>query len=328
MKMTHKIIIIMLLLTLFAYGVESLVPSLGSSIVALISGMLVGQWLPPQNVSKKLSNALLKYGIILLGFGLSFAKLQSVGIVSYGVIIPVIMIAFIIALSIGKFFNIPIGARTLVAMGTAICGGSAIAAAAPIIEAEDDEIAFSITTIFLYNMLALVVFPILGQLLHLNDIQFGMFAGAAVNDTSSVVATGFAFSETAGSIATVVKMARTLMIVPICLGLLYTRIRRHSEQTFSLKTVHQLFPSFIAWFLLAVTITSIIPIPATILATIKQLTRISMTTALVGVGLSVNLRQLHKAGLQSILLGGITWLAVIGISLIMIFALHIGHSIF
>lgn len=324
MKTNHQTILIILFLTLFAYGLERLIPSFGSSITALITGMIAGQWLPEQTTSKKISGTLLKYGIILLGFGLSFAKLQLVGLASYAVILPVIAISFIVALSVGKLFNIPIGARTLVAMGTAICGGSAIAAAAPIIEAEDDDIAFSISAVFLYNMLALVVFPLLGQLLHLNDVQFGVFAGAAVNDTSSVVATGFAFSDTAGSIATVVKMARTLMIVPVCLALLYTRIRRHSGQTMNWQTIRQLFPSFIAWFLLAVTITSVIPIPQHILSVIKLLSRITMTAALVGVGLSVDLRKLRKTGLQSLGLGGVTWVAVMTMSLLMIYFLRIG----
>ena len=207
----------------------------------------------------------------------------------------------------------------LVGMGTAICGGSAIAAAAPIVEAEDSEIAFAITTIFLYNTLALFLFPLLGAWLGYGDQSFGLFAGAAINDTSSVVAAGFAFSEAAGTTATIVKMARTLLIVPVCLGLVGAHYQQASAQLadgqgaqVSLwSQARRLFPSFIAYFLLAVLASSLLPLPAWLLDSFKLLARLTMIAALAGVGLAVDLRQLRRAGSQSILLGGLCWALVI-----------------
>ena len=207
----------------------------------------------------------------------------------------------------------------LVGMGTAICGGSAIAAAAPIVEAEDSEIAFAITTIFLYNTLALFLFPLLGAWLGYGDQSFGLFAGAAINDTSSVVAAGFAFSDAAGTTATIVKMARTLLIVPVCLGLVGARYHQASAQLADDQgtkvglwaQARHLFPSFIAYFLLAVLASSLLPLPTWLLAGFKLLARLTMIAALAGVGLAVDLRQLRRAGSQSIILGGFCWALVI-----------------
>ena len=206
-----------LIITALAYAIESLVPALGASMLAIVLGMALSAWRPPASTkpAKQISGQLLKIGIVFLGFGLSFAKLQAVGLKVYLVLIPVVAVALLSARYLGRWMGIESRSALLVGMGTAICGGSAIAAAAPIVEAEDSEIAFAITTIFLYNTLALFLFPLLGAWLGYGDQNFGLFAGAAINDTSSVVAAGFAFSEAAGTTATIVKMARTLLIVPV-----------------------------------------------------------------------------------------------------------------
>ena len=186
-------------------------------------------------------------------------------------------------------------------------------------EAEDSEIAFSITTIFLYNTLALFLFPLLGAWLGYGDQSFGIFAGAAINDTSSVVAAGFDFSEAAGTTGTIVKMARTLLIVPVCLGLVGARYKQASAQLVDGQRAQvslgaqarRLFPSFIAYFLLAVLASSLLPLPAWLLDGFKLLARLTMIAALAGVGLAVDLRQLRRAGSQSIILGGLCWALVI-----------------
>ena len=306
-------------ITLLAYLIERLIPALGSSISALLLGMIIGYYLTPPSHTKKISSDLLKYGIILLGFGLSFAKLQSVGFKIYLVLIPIVIGSFAIAYLSGHFLKIAPKSRLLIGIGTAICGGSAIAAASPIIEAEDNEIAFSITTIFIYNMLALFVFPVLGYWLGYGDTAFGVFAGSAINDTSSVVAAGFAYSDAAGTLATIVKMARTLLIVPACIGLIYTRYLQAKQHNPNAKLdfhqIKKIFPTFILWFLLAVVITSILPLGTDVLHWIKLAARVTMTAALAGIGLSVDLHHLRTAGVQSLVLGGITWIGVILISI-------------
>lgn len=323
-----------LIITALAYAIESLVPALGASMLAILLGMALSAWRPPASTkpAKQISGQLLKIGIVFLGFGLSFAKLQAVGLKVYLVLIPVVAVALLSARYLGRWMGIESRSALLVGMGTAICGGSAIAAAAPIVEAEDSEIAFAITTIFLYNTLALFLFPLLGAWLGYGDQSFGLFAGAAINDTSSVVAAGFAFSEAAGTTATIVKMARTLLIVPVCLGLVGARYQQASAQLANGQGAHQvslwaqarrLFPSFIAYFLLAVLASSLLPIPAWLLASFKLLARLTMIAALAGVGLAVDLRQLRRAGSQSIILGGFCWALVIATASL---AIHFFYS--
>lgn len=211
--------------------------------------------------------------------------------------------------------------RLLLGMGTAICGGSAIATAAPIIDAEDDAIAMSLTTVFWYNLLALFVFPFLGELLHYSALQFGIFAGAAINDTSSVVAAGFEHSDVAGDIATITKLVRTVIIVPVSLILLLWQIRRsvvHSNQKISFKVVIRLVPSFIYGFLASILLATLLPLPETFVTGIKDLSKIIMTAALVAIGLTIEGSQFKKAGFRPILLGGITWSAVILVAILLI----------
>lgn len=323
-----------LIITALSYAIESLVPALGASMLAIVLGMALSAWRPPASTkpAKQISGQLLKIGIVFLGFGLSFAKLQAVGLKVYLVLIPVVAVALLSARYLGRWMGIGSRSALLVGMGTAICGGSAIAAAAPIVEAEDSEIAFAITTIFLYNTLALFLFPLLGAWLGYGDQSFGLFAGAAINDTSSVVAAGFAFSEAAGTTATIVKMARTLLIVPVCLGLVVARYQQASAQLADGQGAHQvslweqarrLFPSFIAYFLLAVLASSLLPLPAWLLDGFKLLARLTMIAALAGVGLAVDLRQLRRAGSQSILLGGLCWALVIATASL---AIHFFYS--
>lgn len=311
--------------TALAYVIGQQFPLVGSSLSAILIGALVAHS-PLRthlqlNGFKRISSQLLKYGIIVLGLTLSFTTLSGIGSQALVVILPVIAISFLTAITIGHLLHVKMDSRLLVGVGTAICGGSAIAAAAPIIEAEEDDIAFAIATIFLFNIMALFVFPVVGAWLGYNDVQFGVFAGSAINDTSSVVAAGFAFSEQAGEIATVVKLVRTLMIVPACIGLIlfrYRTLHQTSGNKLSLEQVRSIVPQFVIWFILAVIVATFVPIPTDVTHGLKQVARIMMTMALAAVGLSLNFKQLRTAGLPAILLGGITWLAVILISIVMI----------
>lgn len=306
----------LLAITLVAYFIEHQLPLVGSSISAILLGTIVAhspiRSTLDTSLIKSTSGSLLKVAIVFFGVNLSFSTLSGIGFQSLIVTLPLMAIAFATAFLVGEWFRIPLNTRLLIGAGTAICGGSAIAATAPIVEAEDDDIAFSIATIFIFNLAALFVFPVVGQWLGYSDMQFGIFAGTAINDTSSVVAAGFAFSEEAGSIATVVKLVRTLMIVPMCLLLIYHRYRAvRSAQTPSLRDVKRIIPQFIVWFVVAVIIATIVKLPSMWISHIKFISRFMMTMALAAVGLSLNFKQLRTAGATSILLGGITWFAVI-----------------
>ena len=154
-----------------------------------------------------------------MGFSLPIATVASTGLSSLKISLPTITVAFLAAMIFGKVFHLKSHLRTLIGFGTAICGGSAIAAAAPIIEADEEEIALSMSTIFFFNILAVFIFPVLGHVWHMSNFQFGLWSGTAINDTSSVVAAAFSYSKAAGEMATIVKLTRALMIVPVCFGL-------------------------------------------------------------------------------------------------------------
>ena len=194
-------------------------------------------------------------------------------------------------------------------LGTGICGGSAIVAVAPIVEAEDGEIAFAISTVFLFNVVAVLLFPLLGRLLHMTDTGFGLWAGTAINDTSSVVAAGYSFSQAAGTYATITKLARTTMIVPVALGFAFARTRScgASGQPVCLR---QIFPWFILAFLAAAVLNSVGAFGHVLPAHLSDAGRLLICVALAGVGLGTNLRHLVQTGPRPILLGLLIWAGV------------------
>ena len=198
--------------------------------------------------------------------------------------------------------------RVLIGVGTAICGGSAIAAASSAIQADDQDISYSISTIFLFNVIAVFLFPPLGHLLGLSDTGFGMWAGTAINDTSSVVAASYAFSNAAGNFATVVKLTRSLMIVPVTLvlAIAYARMNNH-KNAFSFAKV---FPWFVVGFLLAAIVTSLGFIPSGIAHSLALTGKFLIMTAMAAIGLNTNIQKFITAGPRALLLGGVTWLGV------------------
>ena len=307
-------IVLCIAIAIAATCIGNFAPIVGSMVVSILIGIIVGNTMntEPYNAGIKFSGKkLLQYAIILMGFTLSFKSAVQLGISSFPLIITSIVAALLVSYILGSYLGINTRIKTLIGVGTAICGGSAIAAASPIIKAKDEEIAFSITTIFLFNIIAVFIFPPLGHLLHFSDTGFGYFAGTAINDTSSVVAAGYAYSTSAGDTATIVKLVRALMIVPICLILVALQ---SSKDDFNIK---QVFPWFILYFFLASVFASIVPIPHEAVKTIKVLSNFLMCTALAGIGLSVNLPKFFKIGSKPIALGAVTWMVVIMMSLIM-----------
>ena len=204
-------------------------------------------------------------------------------------------------------------------VGTSICGGSAIAATAPVIDADDREVAYSISTIFLFNILAVFLFPAMGRAFGMTDQGFGMWAGTAINDTSSVVAAGYAFSDAAGDFATIVKLTRTLMIIPITLVLAFwrtTRVKRAGgaeENSFSLKRI---FPWFVIGFLVAAVLNSTGIFPTALMGALNWLGKFGIMVAMAGIGLNTNVKSLFKNGLRPISLGLCCWIAVAAVSLV------------
>ncbi|MFI3212355.1 MAG: putative sulfate exporter family transporter [Eubacteriales bacterium] len=233
-----------LMIAFCAQFIEGLLPIhlIGASVIALFIGMIINSIVDVSILkagTKFTSKKILKFAIILLGASLSIQTILTVGSLSLAVMCFTLLTCFGGGYFIGKALGLDWKLSNLISAGTGICGGSAIAAIAPVIDAEDTEIAYAMSATFIFDMIMIVAFPIMGHLLSLNDMAYGLWAGTAVNDTSSVVAAGYAYSEAAGDFATMVKLTRTLAIIPTVLVFAYINIRLKQkenvtrQQTFS-----------------------------------------------------------------------------------------------
>lgn len=317
-------VILCSIIAVIATLLGQLFPIIGGIIFSIILGIIISNTikLPDQYQPgiKFASKKILQYAIIVMGFTLNLRVVVEMGLSSLPITLTTITAALLTSLWLGKVMNIGENIRTLIGVGTAICGGSAIAAASPIVDAKEDEVAFSLSTIFLFNIIAVFIFPVIGHTIGLSDIGFGHFAGTAINDTSSVVAAGYAYSETAGDTATIIKLVRALMIIPVCLILVMVQLKKSEKRAFSIKKV---FPWFILYFFLASVVTSIINLPEAIISYIKMLSTFMISIAMAGIGLSVSIKQFRSIGIKPVLLGASVWFVVAGISLIMQWLLNI-----
>lgn len=306
---------------LCAMFLGTLFPIIGSSVFALILGILLNELTNlPENSRPGLNwsgKKLLQYSIIFMGFSLPIETVASTGLSSLKISLPTITVAFLAAIIFGKVFHLKSHLRTLIGFGTAICGGSAIAAAAPIIEADEEEIALSMSTIFFFNILAVFIFPVLGHIWHMSNFHFGLWSGTAINDTSSVVAAAFSYSKAAGEMATIVKLTRALMIVPVCLGLIGLKLYRTKQQGSKKGILKKIVPWFIIWFIVASLLSSIGLVPKAVIPYLKEISQLFMAMALVGIGSKVSWKQFRSAGSAPLLVGLIAWFCVAGSSLIL-----------
>ena len=296
-----------------------LLPLIGSSVLAIVFGIVLNNSMKlPAAFKEGLSYSgkkLLQYSIIFLGFAMSIGQVSETGISSLRISLITILIAFLAAYLAGRFFKMNRVLTILIGFGTAICGGSAIAAASPILEADEEEIALSISTIFFFNILAVFIFPFLGHLLQMSDAFFGTWAGTAINDTSSVVAAGYTYSQSAGDLATIVKLSRALMIVPACLLFAAYRYIK-SKQSAQKTNLKQIFPWFIAWFVLASLVSSLGFLPAAVIPYTKFISQWLMAMALAAIGAKVSFKQFKQAGAAPLLTGAFAWFCVAVSSLI------------
>ncbi|MBV7276864.1 YeiH family putative sulfate export transporter [Clostridium sp. PL3] len=271
------------------------------------------------------SKKILQYAIVLLGFGMNLFQIFKVGSQSLLIIVSTISTSLIVSYAISKLMKLPSNVSILVGVGSSICGGSAIAATAPVIDAADEDIAKSISVIFLFNVIAAFLFPILGNLLGLNNIGFGMFAGTAINDTSSVVAAGQTWASAHGNdlalnYATIVKLTRTLAIIPITLILALYRSKNNSNTTVKLSKI---FPWFILFFLLAAIISTLFSINPNIIKTLTEAGKFFIIMAMTAIGLNTNIIKLIKTGGKPIIMGLCCWISIAFVSLLMQHLLHI-----
>ena len=297
---------------------------IGGPVFGILFGLILSGIRKPAEIKKGVgicSKKVLQGSIILIGFGLNMQSVLAVGKQSIVVMICTITVSLLVAVLIGKALKVPSNTRTLIGVGTSICGGSAIAATAPIIDADEGEVAHAI--IFLFNIIAALIFPTIGRLLGLSDTGFGMFAGTAVNDTSSVVAAGFAFSDAAGEYATIVKLTRTLMIIPITLFLALRRTSkaRKSGGEGEGYSLVRIFPWFVLGFLAASVINTIGILPDEATAFLNTAGKFGIVMAMAAIGLNTDIKGLIANGIKPILLGLCCWVCValtsLGVQLVM-----------
>ena len=312
---------------------------IGAPVIAIIAGMILSLVIKKKDTFTDgiafTSKKILQYAVILLGFGLNLATIGKVGLTSLPIILSTIATSLIVAFVMYKLLKVPSKTATLIGVGSSICGGSAIAATAPVIDADDEEIAQSISVIFLFNVIAALIFPTLGGFLGMSNEGFALFAGTAVNDTSSVTAAASTWDSMHGTgsmvldSATIVKLTRTLAIIPITLVLAFVRMRKEKSGNTGSKTkvsLKKIFPMFILYFVLASVITTIatsvltgqaLDVANNIFGFLKQLSKFFIVMAMAAIGLNTNIVKLVKTGGKPILLGFTCWVAITGVSILM-----------
>ena len=291
---------------------EELIPGglLGASIIALFMGTIINSFFHPAWIKPALkftSKRILKVAIVLLGASLSVNTIMSVGKMTFFVMIFTFAMCFGGGYFIRKLFGLNWKLSNLISAGTGICGGSAIAAIAPVIDADDKDIAFAMSSTFLFDMVMIALYPLMGKALGMSDIAYGIWAGTSVNDTASVVASGYAFSEAAGDFATMVKLTRTIAIIPTVLVFAWigTRAKQKEMEAANGQKVNlmKVIPWFIAGFLLLAILNSIGAIPVTVSGIMKSTSKFLMVTALAAIGLNTSLLDFQKAGLRPMFYG-------------------------
>ena len=302
-------------------------PIIGGPVLSILFGMLIALFWSDKGKAaagiKWTSKIILQTAVVLLGFGLNLGVIFETGKQSLPIIVCTIGISLLLAWVLHKALRVPSDTAILVGVGSSICGGSAIAATAPVIGADDEEIAQAISVIFLFNVIAALTFPTLGGMLGLTNEGFGLFAGTAINDTSSVTAAASAWDSMHPGAnvlesATVVKLTRTLAIIPITLVLacwqmhLARKAGGDAKSTFSLKRA---FPMFVLFFVLASVITTVLQLPASITAPIKELSKFFIVMAMAAIGFNTDIVELVKKGGKPIALGFCCWIGIACMSL-------------
>lgn len=334
-------ILLCLLISLLAVYLGNLYPIVGGPVFAILLGMLICLFVPIKGIVqpgvKFTSKIILQTAVVLLGFGLNLMAIAKTAQESLPIIIATISTSLIISFVVCKYMNIPTKLCTLIGVGSSICGGSAIAATAPVIQANDEEVAQAISVVFFFNVLAALIFPALADSLGMShgSVAFGIFAGTAVNDTSSVTAVAttwdnlYSLGHATLDKAVTVKLTRTLAIIPITIVLSVIFASRHdltiNQQASGLK-LHKLVPRFIILFVLASIITSIAMlcgVSEEVFVPLKTLSKFFIVMAMAAVGLNCNLFKFIKTGSKPILLGMCCWVGITVICLLLQYTLGI-----
>ncbi len=298
-------------------------PVIGGAVIAIVFGILLRNTVgvaPACSPGVRLSSKLiLQVAIAVLGAGLSLRQVWTTGTASLAVLLGTLVLGIPIILLLSRLLGVDRTLGRLIAVGTGICGASAIGALAPILGAEEGATAYAIATVFLFNVAGVLLFPPIGRLFGFSAHGFGLWAGTAINDTSSVVAAGYSFSAAAGAYAVIVKLTRTLMIVPVSLifAAVVARERRSQASGDALLAERARVPRFILWFVLASTLNTLGLFGTWGAHSLSALGQFLIVVALAGVGLSADLRAMARTGFRPILVGLLGWLCVAALSLLL-----------
>jgi len=276
--------------------------------VALLLGVAAAQiWINPcPQLSSKLSKYILQYSIVGLGLGINLVHAAKAGVSGLAITAVSITLTLVVGILLGKRLKIGRNISILIASGTAICGGSAIAAVAPVIDAKNDETSVSLATIFLLNAVALLVFPMIGTFCGLSQVQFGFWSAIAIHDTSSVVGAASVYGSEALSIATTIKLERSLWIVPV--SLLFSYLYGNGKKGAKI-------PLFIILFIVAMVVGTYLPIPKELLLAVTSIARRTLNVALFLIGMGLSIKSVRSVGVKPIVLGVVIWVVVAAVSL-------------
>lgn len=310
-----------LAVALVATGLGRLEPVIGGPVFGIVVGIVAGALLHPGKQLRPgmafAAGPVLKASVVVLGATLSLSQVVTVGLGSLPVMLGTLAVALVGAWLLGRAIGVRGDTQVLIGVGTAICGASAIAAATAVLKPKPSVVAYAIGTIFTFNVIAVLAFPPLGHLFGMDAQSFGLWAGTAINDTSSVVAAGYSFSSDAGPYAVVIKLTRTLTLIPIVIALAVFAARREAQQDragegFSWRALpwRKLLPVFLLGFLIAATLDTLGVFPTSTHSAITLLGTFMITIALAGIGLGLNVGELRATGVRPLLLGAMLWVLV------------------
>lgn len=318
-------ILLAVVIAVMATAIGKVYPVIGGAVTAIIIGFLARNFLGlPKKFELGLDytiKKLLKVAIVLMGFGLSFATVVEISASSIIVVAVTVVLGLGLTYLVGRWFGLKGDLPILIGIGTSICGATAIATTAPILKAKEQDFVYAVNTIFAFNVLAVVSYPFIGQLLGFSDQIFGMWAGAAIHDTSSVVAAGYMYSDEAGAVAVIVKLLRTLTLIPLALLLaIFVSYKMKSQTTEQVK-VSKIFPYFILVFVGVVLLNTFIPFPEVVANTTNQLAKFLIVMVMASVGLKASFKDIKTIGVKPFIVGLIASVIIGVVSISLIFAL-------
>ena len=310
-------------IAVIAFYLNTILPTdlLGSAVIALLIGMVLNPFIERSDIYDDgiswTSKYVLRAGIIIAGVTLSFYQLVEAGKYALVLLFFTLITAFGVGYLMMKVFKMDWKLTSLLSVSTAICGGTAVATVGPTIRAKNRDIAYAISATFIFDILTVIAFPYIGQWLGLSDTGYGLWVGTSVNDTSSVVAAGYAFSDTAGVLATIVKLTRTLFIVPIVLIFSWIYAKKEASTGSREKVnIASIFPWFILGFLGVVALRTVGIIPETMVSPISSMSKFFLAMALGAIGLKTNLKEVSGVGFKPMVAAVIIDASVVIVALI------------